>query len=96
MDGMNRNDFMLSSLYFCTGVYFGMTFVYDTLKIRDKCDIEIGAGDSASAALVNEASDEQKQRVRRFEAIEKAKRRQMKDKRSSVKRNRGGGKGGWD
>ncbi|EKM57804.1 uncharacterized protein PHACADRAFT_158844 [Phanerochaete carnosa HHB-10118-sp] len=46
---------------------------------------------ASSAALITEPSEEQKQRVRRFEAADKARRRQMKDKRSEVKRTRRGG-----
>ena len=52
---------------------------------------------ASSAALVNEASPEQKKRVEQLEKAEKARRRQMKEKRSSVKRGRSAGKGGaWD
>ena len=47
--------------------------------------------------MVNEASPEQKKRVEQLEKAEKARRRQMKEKRSSVKRGRSAGKGGaWD
>jgi hypothetical protein len=52
---------------------------------------------ASSAALVTEPSEEQKERVKRFQLLEKARRRQMKDQRGAVKRNRGAGKGGgWD
>ncbi|GJE85559.1 hypothetical protein PsYK624_016380 [Phanerochaete sordida] len=49
---------------------------------------------ASSAALITEPSEEQKARVRRLEAADKARRRQMKDRRSDVKRSRG--KGGFD
>ena len=45
---------------------------------------------ASSSALVTEPSEAQKARVRRFEAAEKAQRRHMKDKRSSIKRSRSG------
>lgn len=47
---------------------------------------------SASAsALTTEPTEEQKKRVQHFEEHDKARRRQMKEKRSSVKKNRGRG-----
>ncbi|KAI0775266.1 hypothetical protein BD413DRAFT_603224 [Trametes elegans] len=51
---------------------------------------------AASAGLVNEPSEEQKQRVRSLERAEKARRRLDKDKRKQVKRGRSGGGGDWD
>ncbi|KAI0806222.1 hypothetical protein BC629DRAFT_1590626 [Irpex lacteus] len=49
----------------------------------------------SSAALINEPSEEQKEKVRRLASVEKARRRQEKDRRSAVKRGRSSG-GGWD
>ncbi|KAH9832988.1 RF-1 domain-containing protein [Rhodofomes roseus] len=49
--------------------------------------------DAASASIVNEASEEQKERVRRHQRAEKAKRKIDKAKRSEVKRGR---KGSWE
>ncbi|KAL6298637.1 RF-1 domain-containing protein [Sparassis latifolia] len=49
---------------------------------------------ASSASLVNEASEEQKARVRGFERAEKARRRADKDRRSAVKRGRASG--AWD
>ncbi|OSD06509.1 hypothetical protein PYCCODRAFT_941629 [Trametes coccinea BRFM310] len=51
---------------------------------------------AASAGLVNEPSEEQKERVRSFEKAEKARRRLEKEKRKQVKRGRSGGGGDWD
>ena len=45
---------------------------------------------ASSAALITEPSEAQKARVRRLEAAEKVRRRQMKDMRSSIKRSRRG------
>ncbi|KAI0833407.1 hypothetical protein BC628DRAFT_1406453 [Trametes gibbosa] len=50
---------------------------------------------AASAGLVNDPSEEQKQRVRALERIDKARRRAEKDKRQQVKRGRSKG-GDWD
>ncbi|KAI0327828.1 hypothetical protein GY45DRAFT_1347532 [Cubamyces sp. BRFM 1775] len=50
---------------------------------------------AASAGLVNEPSEEQKERVRSLQKAEKARRRLEKDKRKQVKRGRSGG-GDWD
>ncbi|KAH9930597.1 uncharacterized protein B0H18DRAFT_128868 [Fomitopsis serialis] len=47
--------------------------------------------DAATASIVNEASEEQKERVRGFQRVEKAKRRLDKAKRSEVKRGRSNG-----
>ncbi|KAI0661670.1 RF-1 domain-containing protein [Cubamyces menziesii] len=50
---------------------------------------------AASAGLVNEPTEEQKERVRSLQKAEKARRRLEKDKRKQVKRDRSGG-GEWD
>ncbi|KAI8980135.1 RF-1 domain-containing protein [Trametes punicea] len=50
---------------------------------------------AASAGLVNEPSEEQRERVRSLERAEKARRRLEKDKRKQIKRGRSGG-GDWD
>ncbi|KAH9850300.1 hypothetical protein C2E23DRAFT_735469 [Lenzites betulinus] len=50
---------------------------------------------AASSGMVNDPSEEQKQRVRGLERIDKARRRAEKDKRQQVKRGRSKG-GDWD
>ncbi len=50
---------------------------------------------AASAGLINEPSQEQRERVRRLEKAEKSRRRVDKDKRGDVKRSRSR-KGEWD
>ncbi|KAI0688421.1 RF-1 domain-containing protein [Cytidiella melzeri] len=49
---------------------------------------------ASSASVVNEASEEQKEKVRRLESVEKVRRRQLKESRSAVKRGRS--RADWD
>ncbi|KAI0315125.1 RF-1 domain-containing protein [Amylostereum chailletii] len=51
---------------------------------------------SASKDITNEPSEEQRRRVKRFEALDKARRKKEKDRRSEVKRSRSSKNSGWD